>query len=118
MLFFSSFFGAASLHAQMPFYTDDTSVTAPQTLHVEIFDEFDGLQSSQFPDERQNTANVKVNFSPLNRLELDVDVPGVARRFMQKGATPNGMDAPAFNGISCAKVEVSSNHLTKQERPI
>jgi hypothetical protein len=25
--------------------------------------------------------------------------------------TVNGMDAPAFNGISCAKVEVSSNHL-------
>ena len=29
----------------------------------------------------------------------------------------NGMDAPAFNGISCAKVEVSSNYLNKQERP-
>ncbi len=29
----------------------------------------------------------------------------------------NGMDAPAFNGISCAKVEVSSNHLNQQERP-
>jgi len=27
------------------------------------------------------------------------------------------MDAPAFNGISCAKVEVSSNHLKQQERP-
>jgi hypothetical protein len=26
----------------------------------------------------------------------------------------NGMDAPAFNGINCAKVEVSSNYLTKQ----
>jgi hypothetical protein len=75
VLFLASLFGAASLHAQMPFYTDDTSVTAPKTLHVEIFDEFDGLQSSQFPDERQNTANIKVNFSPLSRLELDVDVP-------------------------------------------
>jgi Putative MetA-pathway of phenol degradation len=68
-------FGSAPLHAQMPFYTDDTSLTAPKTLHIEIFDEFDGLQSSQFPDERQNTANVKINFSPLNRLELDLDVP-------------------------------------------
>jgi hypothetical protein len=29
----------------------------------------------------------------------------------------NGMDAPAFNGISCAKVEVSSNYLNQQERP-
>ena len=31
--------------------------------------------------------------------------------------TVNGMDAPTFNGISCAKVEVSSNHLNQQERP-
>jgi len=29
----------------------------------------------------------------------------------------NGMDAPARHGISCAKVEVSSNHLNRQERP-
>lgn len=67
--------GPASLHAQMPFYTDDTSLTATKTLHVEIFDEYDGLQSSQFPDERQNTANFKINYSPWSRLELDLDVP-------------------------------------------
>jgi hypothetical protein len=66
---------AAPIHAQMPFYTDDTSVTPMRTLHIEIFDEYDGLQSSQFPDERQNTANVKVNVSPWSHLELDVDVP-------------------------------------------
>jgi hypothetical protein len=29
----------------------------------------------------------------------------------------NGMDAPARHGISCAKVEVSSNQLNRQERP-
>lgn len=29
----------------------------------------------------------------------------------------NGMDAPALYGISCAKVEVASNHLIQQERP-
>ena len=29
----------------------------------------------------------------------------------------NGMDAPAFYGINCAKVEVSSNHLNQRERP-
>ena len=78
MLFLLLLFGAAPLHAQMPFYTDDTSVTAPKTLHVEIFDEFDGLQSSQFPDLRQNTANIKINFSPRKGLELDVDVPYIA----------------------------------------
>ena len=62
VLFLSSLFGSAPVHARMQFYTDDTSVTAPNTLHVEIFDEFDGLQSSQFPDERREHANVTVNF--------------------------------------------------------
>jgi hypothetical protein len=42
---------------------------------MEMFDEYDGLQSSQFPDERQNTANFKINYSPLSNLELDLDVP-------------------------------------------
>jgi hypothetical protein len=32
-------------------------------------------------------------------------------------AYSNGMDAPAFNGINCAKVEMSSYHLIQQERP-
>jgi hypothetical protein len=61
--------------AQMPFYTDDPSVTPIKTLHIEIFDEYDGLQSSQFPDLRQNTENFKVNVSPWNGVELDLDFP-------------------------------------------
>ncbi len=63
------------LHAQMPFYTDDPSVTPTKTLHIEIFDEYDGLQSSQFPAERQNTADFKVQLSPWNGVELDLDFP-------------------------------------------
>jgi hypothetical protein len=66
---------ASPARAQMPFYTDDPSLTPIKTLHIEIFDEYDGLQSSQFPDERQNTANFKINYSPLRRLELDLDFP-------------------------------------------
>jgi hypothetical protein len=61
--------------AQMPFYTDDPSITPIKTIHIELFDEYDGLQSSQFPDERQNTANFKFNFSPFGHLELDLDFP-------------------------------------------
>jgi hypothetical protein len=75
LLFLSLLIQATPLHAQMPFYTDDPSVTPPKTLHLEIFDEYDGLQSSQFPDERQNTANFKINFSPWSHVELDLDVP-------------------------------------------
>ena len=61
--------------AQMPFYTDDPAITGPRTVHVEIFDELDGLQSSQYPDLRQNTANIKINISPLKHLEIDFDAP-------------------------------------------
>jgi hypothetical protein len=61
--------------AQMPFYTDDPSITPVKTIHIELFDEYDGLQSSQFPDRRQNTANFKFNYSPFSHLELDLDFP-------------------------------------------
>jgi hypothetical protein len=91
MLFMSLLFGSAPLHAQMPFYTDDTSVTAPKMLHVEFFDEYDGLESSQFPDLRQNTANIKLNFSPLSRLELDVDAPYLAIQRAPGSQTSRGI---------------------------
>jgi hypothetical protein len=66
---------AGPLLAQMPFYTDNPDVTDRGTLHFEFFNEFDGLQSSQFPDLRQNTANYKVNYGLPHNLELDFDVP-------------------------------------------
>src|SRR5215472_11715348 len=65
----------STVRAQLPFYTDDTEVTAPGTLHIEAFDELDALQSAQFPDLRQNTVNLKVNVGLPHRLELDVDAP-------------------------------------------
>jgi hypothetical protein len=68
-------FGSGPLYAQMPFYTDDTAVTEPGRLHIEIFDEVDGLQSSQYPDLRQNTANLKINYSIAQHVELDIDAP-------------------------------------------
>ena len=66
---------ATPLLAQLPFYTDDPAVTEPGKLHFEFFNEFDGLQSSQFPNLRQNTANFKLNFGLPYHLELDVDAP-------------------------------------------
>ena len=75
MLLLPILLGSGPLYAQMPFYTDDPALTDPNTLHVEIFDEFDGLQSSQYPDLSQNTANIKINYSPLRKLELDLDAP-------------------------------------------
>src|SRR5215467_15873084 len=61
--------------AQLPFFTDDPVVTATGTLHFEFFNEFDGLQSSEYPNLRQNTANFKVNYGLPHHLELDLDAP-------------------------------------------
>jgi len=66
---------SGSLLAQQPFFTDDPSVTDRGVWHFEFFDEIDGLQSSQYPNLRQNTANFKLNYGLPYNLELDVDAP-------------------------------------------
>ena len=64
-----------SLPAQLPFYTDNPQVTDPGTFHFEFFNEYDRLQSSQYPNLRQNWANFKFNYGLPHQLELDVDYP-------------------------------------------
>jgi hypothetical protein len=63
------------LLGQLPFYTDDPAVTETWQLHFEFFNEFDALQSAQFPNIQQNTANFKLNCGLPHHLELDVDAP-------------------------------------------
>jgi hypothetical protein len=62
------------LHAQLPFYTDDTGVTERGKWHFEFFNEYDALQL-QVPNLRQNTANFKLNYGLPYNLEFDVDSP-------------------------------------------
>lgn len=61
--------------AQLPFYTDDPSVTEPWKWHFEFFNEYDFLQNSEYPNLRQNTDNFKLNYGLPFGLELDVDAP-------------------------------------------
>jgi len=75
LLLFLCSCGPARVLAQLPFYTDDPAVTPTGVLHFEFFNEFDGLQSSEFPDLRQNTANFKFNYGLKHNLELDLDFP-------------------------------------------
>ena len=77
-LTFCALSSSVPLLAQMPFYTDNPDVTGRGVLHVEFFNEHDGLQSSQYPNLRQNTANFKVNFGLPHNLELDFDAPYLA----------------------------------------
>jgi hypothetical protein len=80
------------VQAQLPFYTDDTEVTEQGTLHFEFFNEFDGLQSSEFPNLRQNTANFKFNYGLPHNLEIDLDAPylSIYRATQSPGASGIG----------------------------
>jgi hypothetical protein len=81
---------AAPLLAQMPFYTDNADVTGQRTLHFEFFNEFDGLQSAQYPDLRQNTDNFKLNYGLPYGLELDFDAPYLSIFRTDGSQTSNG----------------------------
>ena len=74
----------------MPFYTDNADVTGQGTLHFEFFNEFDGLQSAEYPDLRQNTFNYKVNYGLPFDLELDFDAPYLSIFRAPGSQTSNG----------------------------
>jgi hypothetical protein len=77
LVFLSVICTARSLSAQLPFYTDDTSVTERGKWHLEFFNEYDALQL-QYPNLRQNTANLKINYGLPHSLELDLDAPYIS----------------------------------------
>ena len=70
--------GTKPLQAQLPFYTDDPSVTERGKWHFEFFNEFDALQHPQYPTLRQNTTNFKLNYGLPHSLEVDVEAPYLA----------------------------------------
>jgi len=61
--------------AQQPFYTDDPGITDRGKFHFELANEFDVLQSSLYPNLRQNTLNYRLNYGLPWHLEIDVDSP-------------------------------------------
>jgi hypothetical protein len=75
LLAICAFLNAVHLSAQLPFYTDDPDVTDQGKWHFEFFNEYDALQSSEYPNLKQNTANFKLNYGLPHHLELDVDGP-------------------------------------------
>lgn len=90
ILLCGALWSTATVAAQMPFYTDNADVTDQGVLHFEFFNEFDGLQSAQYPDLRQNTFNYKVNYGLPHGLELDLDAPYLAIYRAPKSQTSNG----------------------------
>ena len=90
ILLFCVIGGTEAAVAQMPFYTDNADVTDNRTLHFEFFNEYDALQSAQYPDLRQNTFNYKINYGLPHGLELDFDAPYLSIFRATGSQTSNG----------------------------
>jgi hypothetical protein len=95
------FLAAPASRAQLPFYTDDTSVTPVHTVHVEIFNEIDALQSAQFPNLRQNTTNIKFNTGLPHNFELDLDLPYLS--------ISRSSGTPSSNGVGDTNLGIKWN---------
>jgi len=111
LLVFCGICNVRPLVAQLPFYTDDPAVTEAGKLHFEFFNELDALQSSQYPNLRQNTANFKLNYGLPYHLELDVDAPylsifravGAQNSAARRHRPGSEMElSESFSGVPCS----------------
>jgi hypothetical protein len=60
---------------QQPFYTDDAEVTSRKQLHLEFSNQFEALKASAYPNLRQNTAELEIDYGLLAGVELGVSTP-------------------------------------------
>lgn len=102
-------FGAATVHAQQPFVTDDADVTPKGKFHFEFSNEFDLLQKSAFPNLKQNTADFEVDYGLFERVELGVAAP-LLTIFNAAGTSPK-----TVTGIGDMNVSVKYNFLSERE---
>jgi hypothetical protein len=70
-----SFLFAATVQAQQPFVTDDADVTPKGKFHFEFSNEFDFLQRSSFPNLRQNTADLELDYGLFENVEIGIEAP-------------------------------------------
>lgn len=70
-----TFASSTSVHAQLPFYTDDTDTTPKGKFHLEISNQYDLLPVSSLPGKTQNTSVLSVNYGLTNHIELGVNGP-------------------------------------------
>ena len=79
----------ATVYSQIPFYTDDADTTPKRQFHLEMYNEHDVLQKSDYPVKRQNTFVVTLNYGLTKNLELGVNAPYITlinSRIIDSGA--------------------------------
>ncbi|MGI9067990.1 MAG: transporter [Pyrinomonadaceae bacterium] len=101
--------GAATVHAQQPFVTDDADTTPKGRFHFEFSNEFDLLQKSAFPSLKQNTADFEVDYGLFEHVEIGVAAPLITI-FNAAGTNPK-----TVMGIGDMNISVKYNFLRERE---
>jgi hypothetical protein len=96
-------------HAQQPFVTDDTDTTPKHHFHFEFSNEFDLLQSSTFPNLKQNTADFELDYGVFDNLEIGIESP-LLTIINARGTVP-----PNITGIGDTNVSLKYNFLKERE---
>lgn len=100
---------ASTVRAQQPFVTDDADVTPRGKFHFEFSNEFDLLQKSAFPNLKQNTADLEIDYGLLDWVEIGVAAP-LLTIFNSAGTSPK-----TVTGIGDMNVSVKYNFLRERE---
>ncbi len=100
---------ARAARAQQPFVTDDADVTEKGRLHFEFSNGFDVLQTSSFPNLKQNTASFELAYGLLENVEVSVEAPLITI-FNARGTTPR----TAF-GLGDTNLSLKYNFLKERE---
>lgn len=100
---------ASLVQAQQPFVTDDTDTTPKRHFHFEFSNEFDVLQTSSFPNLKQNTADFELDYGLLDNLEVGIEVP-VLTLLNARNTFPL-----RANGIGDTNISLKYNFLKERE---
>ncbi len=100
---------SVSALAQQPFVTDDADVTPRGRFHFEFSNEFDLLQRESFPNLKQNTADIELNYGLFESLEI-----GIAAPFLTI-INDAGITARRVTGLGDINVSVKYNFLRERE---
>lgn len=103
----TAFFTLAS--AQTPFEVDDVDVVAKGHFHLEMLNEFDGLQKSEFPALKQNTAVIELDYGLFKDFEIGIGTPSISI-FHASGNEPK-----TVSGIGDINLVAKYNFLKEKE---
>ena len=95
--------------SQQPFVTDDADVTPRGRFHFEFSNEFDLLQRDSFPNLKQNTADIELDYGLFENLEIGIAAPFLTI-INDAGITPRRV-----TGIGDINVSVKYNFLRERE---